>query len=158
MAMRRQRGFGYVYALGLVLMMGIYLAKVGDVWSTNARRAKEQTLLDVGDEIRRALEAYVANYSGVGPRYPKSLDELVLDPRSVTPKRYLRKPYLDPMTERDWVYLEAPGGGFMGIYSRAAGKPLKQAEFPEAYRSFADQPNYQTWVFAAWPQMRSLGR
>ncbi|UXY16805.1 type II secretion system GspH family protein [Chitiniphilus purpureus] len=148
---RRQQGFAYAWVLMMVLVMGIYLAELGDVWQTRIRRAREEELLIVGDEIRRAIKAYSEQNSGQGPQYPKTLDDLVQDPRVPFARRFLRRPYKDPITGEDWSYIGAPGGGFMGVFSKSNDKPLKQWGFTAQYSGFADKTSYQEWKFAHWP-------
>ncbi|WP_040430364.1 type II secretion system protein [Chitiniphilus shinanonensis] len=152
-ARRGQRGFAYAWVLMMVLVMGIYLAELGDVWQTRIRRAREEQLLQVGDEIRRAIKAYTEQDAGQGGggQYPKTLDDLVQDPRVPFARRFLRKAYKDPITGEDWSYIGAPGGGFMGVYSKSNDKPLKQWGFTAQYASFTDKPSYQEWKFAHWP-------
>ncbi len=152
----KQSGFAYAWALMAVLIMGIYLAQVGEAWQNRAQRAKEEELLRVGAEIRRGIKLYSEQNMMQGVQYPKTLEELVLDPRSPTPRRFIRKAYKDPMTGDDWAYISAPGGGFMGVYSQAKGKPLKQQRFPSDFASFANQNTYQDWKFANWPNGKAL--
>ncbi|GGP27939.1 type II secretion system protein [Silvimonas amylolytica] len=150
--MRRQRGFAYAWALMMVLITGIYLAEVAEVWQTRIRRLKEQELLVEGDEIGHALAGYIAQTAtGQPAQYPKTLDDLVSDPRVPFPRRFLRKAYKDPITGEDWLYIAAPGGGIMGVYSKATDKPLKQDNFPASYATFANKNSYQDWKFVQWP-------
>ena len=148
---KAQAGFAYAWALMAVLIMGVYLAQVGEAWHNRAQRAKEEELLRVGAEIRRGIRLYGEQNRMQGMQYPKTLDELVQDPRSLVPRRFIRKAYKDPMTGEDWAYITAPGGGFMGVYSKAAGKPLKQQRFSADFAGFAGQNSYQDWKFASWP-------
>ncbi|MEN9659118.1 MAG: hypothetical protein RL571_2583 [Pseudomonadota bacterium] len=153
---KQEAGFAYAWALMAVLIMGIYLAQVGEAWQNRAQRAKEAELLRVGAEIRRGIKLYTEQNQMQGTQYPKSLEELVLDPRSPTPRRFIRKAYKDPLTGEDWQYISAPSGGFMGVYSKAQGKPLKQRLFPSDFAGFADQNSYQDWKFAHWPNGKAL--
>ncbi|WP_084088673.1 type II secretion system protein [Andreprevotia lacus] len=153
----RQGGFAYLWALMMVLVMAIYLAEVGDVWQTRSQRAREAELLRYGDEIRIAIKRYNEEKTMPG-QYPKSIDDLVQDSRSPTPRHYLRRPYKDPITGEDWSYIAAPGGGFMGVFSKSRDKPLKQANFPTQYVGFADKQTYDEWKFAHWPTSGGGGR
>ncbi|WP_228098322.1 type II secretion system protein [Chitinilyticum piscinae] len=139
----------------LVLVMGVYLAEVGEVWQTRIKRAREAELIRIGDEVRRAVKAYTEQNTGQGTQYPKELADLVKDPRMPVTKRYLRRVYKDPITGEDFQLIPAPGGGFMGVYSKSTEKPLKQDNFPSEYSSFKDKPSYTEWRFAHWPQGNS---
>ncbi|WP_269532468.1 type II secretion system protein [Chitinimonas sp. BJYL2] len=153
-----QRGYGYVFVMLTVLLMGIYLARTGEVWSTEQRRQREARLMQEGDEIRRAIESYLTNGPAGVRSYPPSLAALVEDGRGGVIRRHLRRAYADPMTGRDWGYVPAPAGGIMGVYSRSTATPLKRSGFDAVYYGFAEQTTYQGWVFAAWPIKRGLGR
>ncbi|WP_246307983.1 type II secretion system protein [Chitinibacter bivalviorum] len=140
--------------------MSIYLAQVGEAWQNRIQRTKEEDLVRMGLEIKTAIKRYSENNIGDNPQtaYPKTLDDLVQDPRVPFPKRYLRKAYKDPITGEDWLYLNAPGGGFMGVYSKSLQKPLKSANFPEDLTGFAEAKSYQDWRFAHWPNRGGGGR
>ncbi|WP_035053059.1 type II secretion system protein [Andreprevotia chitinilytica] len=143
-----QQGFAYLWALMMVLVMAIYLSEVGDVWKTKIQRAHEEELLRVGDQIRLAIKAYAEQ---AGNQYPKTLNDLVQDPRSSTPKHYLRHAYKDPMTGDDWVLMSGPNGGFLGVYSKSTLKPIKTSNFPTQYSGFNDKTTFQDWRFAYYP-------
>ena len=147
----KQQGFAYIWALMLVLIMGIYLAQVGEAWQNKLQRNKEEELLRVGNEIRLAIKQYSEQNSAGGLQYPKTLNDLVQDPRVPFPRRFLRKAYKDPMTGNDWAYIGGPGGGIMGVNSKSELKPLKNHNFLAEYTSFQEAKTYQDWRFAHWP-------
>ena len=142
-----------MWALMLMLIMAIYLAQIAESWQFRIRRAKEEQLLQVGVEIRNAITAYVSTNQGNNPQtaYPNTLDDLVQDPRVPFPRRFLRKAYKDPITGEDWLYVAAPGGGFLGVSSKSTDKPLKATNFSDDLQTFNDAKSYQDWRFAAWP-------
>ena len=53
-----ERGFTYLVLLAVVAAMGIVLATAGEVWHMALKREKEQELLFVGDQFRRAFNLY----------------------------------------------------------------------------------------------------
>lgn len=145
---RRSRGFTYITVLILMAIMGAGLAAVGTVWHQAAQREKEKELLFAGGEFRRAIGSYFEGSPGAG-QYPKSLEDLLLDARLPGVRRHLRKLYVDPMTgTRDWGLVKEPGGGILGVYSKATGKPLKTAKFREEDKSFAAAAAYSEWKFS----------
>lgn len=149
----RNRGYIYIWMLFAVMLAGVMLAAAGVVWQTEARREKEQELLFVGDQFRRAIESYYnasQTVAGAGvSRYPTSLEQLLKDERSLAVKRHLRKMYLDPMTNsRDWGVVRQQDGGITGIYSISTNEPVKRANFPPDYAAFEKAENYQGWKFA----------
>jgi type II secretory pathway pseudopilin PulG len=144
-----QRGFTYLTILFVIAFMGIGLAMTGEVWRSVALREKEAQLLYAGNQYRRAIERY---YIG-GPRqYPRTLEDLLKDPRKPNTERYLRKLYFDPVTgSAEWGLVKAPDGGIMGVYSTSELKPMKIAGFPVANRAFEGAAAYSEWKFVYNP-------
>lgn len=140
----RQTGFTYLGLLFAVAIIGITLAAVGVVWSTQSRRDREAELLFIGDQIRQA----VGRYYEIGGVYPHSLADLLEDKRVPVPRRFLRRLYPDPMTgSADWELIRAAGGGIMGVASSSQQKPIKVAGFPLADAAFEKADCYCAWKF-----------
>jgi hypothetical protein len=79
---------------------------------------------------------------------PRSLDELLRDPRVPGVRRHLRQIPHDPLTgSSDWGLLKSPDGQIIGVFSLAEGQPIKRAGFQPALAGLTDAPNYQAWVF-----------
>jgi type II secretory pathway pseudopilin PulG len=151
---RTERGFTYLTVLFLVAFMGLGLAVAGEVWQTSLAREKEAQLLYVGSQYRRAIERYYLN--GLN-QYPRSLEDLLLDPRKPNTERYLRKLYADPMTvKKEWGIVKAPDGGIMGVYSQSEDKPIKAAGFTLANRDFENAGKYSDWKFVYAPATQQV--
>jgi len=147
----RELGFTYVWLLVAVALMAAGLAAIGEVAGTAAKREKEAELLFAGDQFARAIAEYSASSPGA-PQYPQKLEELLADNRYPNLRRYLRRVYPDPMTGRaDWGLVRGPGGGITGVYSQSTARPLKTANFPRGYESFAGAGMYSAWRFAPVP-------
>jgi type II secretory pathway pseudopilin PulG len=141
------RGFTYFTVLILVAIMGTGLAAIGTMWHQAAKREKEQQLLFVGGEFRRAIGSYFERSPGA-PQYPRSLDDLLVDKRLPVVGRHLRKVYFDPMTgTQDWGLVKEPGGGILGVYSKGTDRPLKTARFRDEDKGFATALTYADWKF-----------
>jgi type II secretory pathway pseudopilin PulG len=146
--MRGLRGFGYIGLLVIVALLGVALGGVGEIWRTAQKREKEQELLFVGAQFRRALEQFHRYTPGNARRHPTRLDELLLDPRHPSIRRYLRQVYRDPMTGSDeWGLVTGPNGEILGVYSRSEDAPLKRANFRVADEAFEGKTKYSQWVF-----------
>jgi type II secretory pathway pseudopilin PulG len=140
----RQRGFTYLGLLFAIALLGITLATVGVVWSTQTRRDKELQLLWVGDQYRVAI----ARYRASGGQYPASLADLLEDKRFPVPMRHLRQLYPDPMTGAvDWQLIQGPDGAVQGVASRSQARPIKVAGFPQRYAAFEGTDCYCDWKF-----------
>jgi type II secretory pathway pseudopilin PulG len=135
---------GYLGLLFAIAIIGITLATVGVVWSTQSRRDREAELLFVGNQIRQAIGHY---YETAGV-YPHALAELVEDTRVPIPRRFLRRLYPDPMTgSADWELIRTSDGGIMGVASDSRQAPIKVAGFPIADAAFEKQTCYCDWKF-----------
>jgi type II secretory pathway pseudopilin PulG len=145
----RPGGFTYVAMLFLVVLMGVALAALTELWSTTAKREREAQLLFVGGQFRKAIENYRTANPNVGDGYPKDFQALLLDPNVPVVKRYLRQVYVDPMTgTTNWGLVKTPSGSIVGVYSQSKGQPLKTANFPDWAAQFADATTYSGWIFA----------
>lgn len=148
----RQDGFTYLGLMVLIAIMGITLASVGEVWHMALKREKEQELLFVGNQFRRALDLYYAYTPGQARRQPLSLEELLRDPRYPGTQRYLRKIYPDPVTGSPvWGLIKGPGGEIYGVHSLSEDEPLKQGNFSLADAMFENRKRYSDWVFMPTP-------
>jgi type II secretory pathway pseudopilin PulG len=141
----RAAGFTYLTILFVVAFMGIGLAVAGQVWHTQAMRNREADLLYAGNQYRLAIQRYYLS----GPRqYPRSLEDLLRDPRQPGTVRYLRKLYFDPVTGKtEWGIVKAPDGGVMGVYSTSGDKPIKTGGFAVANAAFESAEKYSDWKF-----------
>jgi type II secretory pathway pseudopilin PulG len=142
---RRARGFTYLAALLAVAILGVGLALAGEVWHTARLREKEAELLFVGNQYRKAIERYYL----AGPRqYPRSLEDLLKDPRKPGTERHLRRLYPDPIRgASEWGVVRAPDGGIMGVHSLSEEAPLKRANFRVRDAAFEGARRYADWSF-----------
>jgi type II secretory pathway pseudopilin PulG len=141
----RQRGFTYLTALYIVAILGAGLALTGEVWHTSAMREKEAELLHVGHQYRIAIQRYYL--SGPQRQYPRSLEDLLKDPRVPGTVRHLRKLHPDPITGKEWALVKAPDGGILGVHSPSEATPFKSANFKLRDRSFEGAQKYSDWKF-----------
>lgn len=147
---RAQAGFSFLGLLFLLAGMGVALAALGTVWSTAAQREREQDLLFIGDQYRRAIESFwkIPLPVGTPRRLPKDFGELLEDPRFPKTVRHLRQVWHDPFTaSREWGLVREPDGGFSAVYSLSAKEPLKRGNFPADYLQFNEARSYRDWVF-----------
>jgi len=146
-------GFTYLGVLFVVAIMGAGLALVGQMWQTAALREKESELLYVGNQYRVAIERYVRSGGGL---YPRTLQDLIKDPRSVTARRHLRQLYPDPITgTSEWAIVKAPDGGILGVHSRSEAEPLKTANFKLRDKDFERAKKYSDWKFVYAPALQA---
>lgn len=145
---RRQHGFSYLGLLAVLLVLGWWLAASGQIWSTVVQQQRERELLFIGNQFRQAIAQYYEQSPGGAKRFPPTLAALLQDPRFPFTRRYLRRVYPDPFTAKaEWGLIRAPDEGIAGVYSLAAGKPLKRDNFSPQDRDFAQADSYADWRF-----------
>jgi len=103
--MRAAHGFTLVELLVVLTLIAILASLVAPVVSSSIVRAKEATLKENLFILRKAIDDYYADQGD----YPTSLQQLV-------EKRYIRKPPVDPLTDRSdsWVEVHAEDDGKQG--------------------------------------------
>jgi type II secretory pathway pseudopilin PulG len=150
MVRRGQKGFTYLTVLFILAILGGGLALVGEMWENTTRREKEAELLFIGHQYRKAIERYFL--SGPQRQYPRTLEELLKDPRRPGAERYLRKLYPDPITGgTQWGLVKAPDGGILGVHSLSTDRPLKTAGFKLRDAGFERAQTYADWKFTHSP-------
>lgn len=148
---RLNGGFTYIGILILVAIIGVASVATIQMGSVVQRRAAEQELLEIGMEFQEALTSY-ANATPLGQlRSPRTLQELLKDPRSPNLRRHLRKLYADPLTgEAEWGIVLSPDGlGIVGLYSLSDATPIKIGNFDLVFRDFEGKTSYRDWKFVA---------
>lgn len=148
---RRAGGFTYLSVIIVVAIIGLVTAASLKLGATIQRSRAEQQLLVIGAAFSDALQSYAdATPSGQLPQ-PATLKDLLRDPRFPTPRRHLRKIFVDPMTGKDeWgiVYLGAKTG-VVAVYSLSDAKPVKIGNFPARFQSLAGKRKISEWRFVA---------
>lgn len=148
---RRAGGFTYVSLIIMVAIIGLVAAASLKLGATVQRSRAEQQLLLIGAAFSDALQSYADATPAGQPPQPPSLKELLRDPRFPTPRRHLRKIFVDPMTGKaEWgiVYL---GGttGVLAVYSLSEARPVKIGNFPARFQGLAGKQKISQWRFVA---------
>jgi type II secretory pathway pseudopilin PulG len=143
-------GFAYLLLLIAVAVLGIASAAAVSVGSRVARRDAEAQLLAIGAELERALLSYRTMAAAAPSTGPRTLEDLLRDPRRPNIVRHLRQVYADPLTGKaEWGLVKAPDGSIVGVYSLADGEPIKRSGFDADHARFAYAHGYAQWVFQA---------
>jgi type II secretory pathway pseudopilin PulG len=146
---RRRQGGLVLLALLLTLQLGAIATLAGmEVWATTRQREREQQLLFVGDQYRRAIRSYYMSAPAGRPRVlPASLEDLLADDRFPTPVRHLRRLYPDPITGSNEWHLIYHRGRILGVASASTAVPLKRTGFSPLYWHFEGKTSYREWEF-----------
>lgn len=150
--MLNQNGFTFLAALMIMVIMGLMLGLTGQSWKTIMKRERERELLFRGLQIRSAIAAW--NSSRVKATPLNDLKDLLLDPRDLQKKKYLRQLYKDPLTGKEWTIIKDKTGvkGIIGVASISNDIPLK-ISFAEysGLDTFAGKKKYSDWRFVFGP-------
>lgn len=148
--LHRQQGAVLLVVLLFVLLTTLGVSSMVEMHQTQTRREKEEQLLFVGDQYRRAIASYYGVTPPGGARsLPKSIDDLLNDQRFPTPMQHLRRAYPDPMTGKvDWAFVR-DRGGISGVRSQSNLEPIKRDGFPTFYKHFHTSGSYADWAFTA---------
>ena len=164
MHLTSQRGMTLFTVLFAIMVIGLMLGLAGQTWSQVMQREREEELLFRGDQYRRAIESYHSTGHGGQGNYPRTLEDLLKDPRSLQTKRHLRKLYLDPFTNEEFELIGAGGdvggetvttqslGRIKGVRSTSSLAPFRQDGFPEEYTTFKGATSYSKWEFLYTPK------
>lgn len=151
---RAQRGFSYIGLLIMIGLIGAFAAASVSVGAAMQRRSAEDELLFIGSQFQNAFKTYYEATPNGSLPYPKDLSDLVRDPRSASPRRHLRKIFVDPLTAKaEWGTVAAPGGGVAGVYSLSQQAPIRVAGFDSEFSALAGRTKYSEWVFAYVPRL-----
>jgi type II secretory pathway pseudopilin PulG len=151
---RQQRGFTYIALVLAIALHGAVMAAAGSAWHMAQKRERERELLFVGDQFRNAIRAYARSGPGTAGQLPRTLDDLLLDPRFPGTRRHLRKVFVDPITwKAEWGLVKTPDGhAILGVYSLSEEAPLKTTHFQPADRAFEGAARYSDRKFVYKPQ------
>ncbi|MEJ5210574.1 MAG: type II secretion system protein [Burkholderiales bacterium] len=146
-----QRGFTYLAVLLATALVTAGAAAIATMWHTQSIRDKEEELLFVGHEFRRAIGRYYESSPGV-KTYPRRLEDLLLDPRREQVTRHLRRLYPDPFTnDRQWGLIRDGAGRIIGVHSLSQTVPLKRSGFAPEDAGFATATSHTDWQFIYTP-------
>lgn len=149
---RRHAGFAYILLLVAIAVIGVVASSSLSLGAVVSRRDAEKNLLAIGTEFEVALRSYAGVAAGAinapNARGPRTLEELLRDPRNPAVKRHLRQIYVDPLTGKtEWGLLKDPAGLIVGVYSLAEGTPIKRSGF-DVWRTHCEEAtSYRQWVF-----------
>jgi hypothetical protein len=99
-----ERGYALLFVFLMAAVVALYLYTQLPRVAFESERDKEQTLIDRGEQYKRAIQLYV----GALKKYPQKIEDL----ENTNEKRYLRRRYIDPMTGKDeWRLIHVNAAG-----------------------------------------------
>ena len=148
----RQRavaGYTYLGVLFIVSVLAMTAAAASVVWHIAQERDDERELVFIGRQFEAAIDRYHAHAVDPAQPYPRRLEDLLRDDRSIVPQHHLRRLYVDPMTgEAHWGLLRLPDGGIVGVHSLSDRRPYPRLNVVPGYTPPVST-SYQTWKFVA---------
>lgn len=153
---RRQQGYTYLGVLLLLLVLGMSLTGAALVSDLMQQREKERELIFAGEQYANAIKRYYEAGAGGVSTFPKSVADLLRDPRFPNVQRHLRRPLRDPMTPSgEWELIREEQGGIVGVHSRSEKTPLGQyAQTRSDDSAAAKKKTYRDWQFRYDPGSR----
>ncbi|UVJ46123.1 prepilin-type N-terminal cleavage/methylation domain-containing protein [Pseudomonas sp. LS1212] len=123
--MRRSQGFTLIELLVVMAIIATLMTIAVPRYFSSLETSRETTLRQSLAVIREALDHY---YGDTG-RYPESIEDMVT-------QRYLRSLPLDPITERNdmWVLVPPPegvAGGVADVKSGATGRARDGSQYAQ---------------------------
>jgi hypothetical protein len=142
---------GYTFPFALVILSAIAFgaSRMELATSYRLKRDGEEELLFRGRAYMQAIQAfYSADRIVQRKRYPRSLDELISDPR-FQGRRYIRQRYKDPITGHDFQLLLNADGTIYGVASSSHDSPFRTTGFEAELSNFQNAKDYSEWRFDA---------
>jgi len=110
-----ERGYAMAALLVGMSVMAVIMSAAMPVWSTAAKRMKEDELVFRGEQYAHAIALYQRKYANA---LPPNIDVLINE-------RFLRKKYLDPITGQEFQLLTgAVGQATPGMSGGGRGGPV----------------------------------
>ena len=123
--MKSASGFAYIALLASLAILMMALTSASESIAQNAKREREQQLFFVGEQFRNAIGSYYENSSQATKQYPKTLESLLKDNRSINPDRHLRQIYNDPITDDVfWGLVKNEQQQIIGVFSTSSEEVL----------------------------------
>lgn len=94
---KNSKGFTFIALLVALLILSLATQIVLLLVSEQAKRDRIDTQMKIVDTYAAAITAYYNASPGTQKQYPEKLEDLLIDKRQLTTKRYLRKLYSDPL-------------------------------------------------------------
>lgn len=149
----RRAGFTYLWLLAAIAVLAIGMSLVGPMWAEQVQRQREAELLRVGAAYAQAIEHYYRMRPPGARQLPRSVDDLLLDPRFTEPVRHLREAYTDPLLPGQPMELvRGPAGELRGVTSGSDAAPMMQAPWTDGHFSLpaaTSTTRYRDWQFLA---------
>ena len=142
---------GFTY-LGLLMLLAV-IALVGaagvKLGVLSHRRVAEQALLETGAAFGAALRSYARATPRGQSEAPRTLQDLLKDPRFPGVVRHLRRIFADPLTgKEEWGLVQGDQDeGIVAVYSLSQGRPIKLANFDARFIDFEGKRSYSEWKF-----------
>ena len=150
-----EAGFTYLGVMIIVFIIAIAMQSTAQVWHTSMQRENEQELLYIGHQFQTAIGKY---YNWSGGHFPPNLEVMLgANDQQTANNRFLRKIFLDPMTQKqDWVLIYGKAGEVMGVHSASNDVPFKKGGFSKEDAALEGKEHYAEWLFVYVPRLNQF--
>lgn len=141
-----EHGYALLTVLLMAALIAFYLYAQLPRVAFESERDKEQSLIDRGEQYKRAIQLYVIAVK----KYPAKIEDL----ENTNDKRYLRRRYIDPYTGKDeWRLIHVNAAGILtdslvdkppaapGANGQMTGGPLSSTSASASGTSTTTDPN-----------------
>lgn len=138
-------------AIAICALICVYFA--WSLLSKSSQLDKEDRLLFVGNQYRAAIGRYYESSPGALKQYPRRLEDLLEDARTIPKNQYIAQLYPDPFGAKEWGILRSSDGGIMGVHSLSEDSPVNRSELDLENQAFTGKTRYADWIFQYRPKI-----
>lgn len=128
-----QQGYSYLWFLFILVFISIFFSNNLIVYSTIKKKNNEEELFRIATMYCKALNEYYTNSPTGIMVYPDAFVNLLRDPRYTKDVRYLRTLFLDPITNKEFIYIRNNQQEIVGFHSVSENKILRKSIPKEFY-------------------------
>jgi len=119
-----EKGYTLIALMVLLAVCMLVISTTGPMWSAQMAREREKDLQRIGFLYAQAIASYYKSSPGTLKQFPSQLEDLLVDKRYVTVRRYLRALYPDPVNpDQPWGLIYDQNRQIIGVYSLSQTEP-----------------------------------
>ncbi|WP_426452934.1 type II secretion system protein [Acinetobacter sp. KB005] len=146
---RRENGYSYIWFLILLVFISIFISNNILVYSKIKKTEAEQELFRIAIAYCKAINMFYTNPPDGVLTYPAEINFLLKDPRYTKDVRYLRNLFLDPITNKDFIYIYNKNKEIVGFYSSSQSQIIRK-KLPDQFYYLNGAKKYSDLKFCLY--------
>lgn len=146
---RRETGYSYIWFLILLIFISIFISNNILVYSKIRQTEAEQELFRIAITYCKAINMFYTNPPDGILIYPAEINYLLKDPRYTKDVRYLRSIFLDPITNKDFIYIYNENKEIVGFYSSSQNQIIRK-KLPDQFYYLKGAKKYSDLKFCLY--------